>query len=244
MFTAIFLRQESPVSELKTLLSVKDVSNIYINRVTAFWGKKVLKPVLKNINFEMQEGKIIGLTGKSGCGKTTFANCILGLIKYTGEILVHGKISSKSDVQMVFQEPGSSLNPLKNIGWLLEEPLVIHRINSKQERKSKVDKMLLRVGLDPSYKTRKVHELSGGQKQRVCIARALILEPKLLIADEAISALDVSAGVQILNLFNELNKNTTLSILFISHNIDAVEYLCDSFVVMENGKIISQTVLN
>jgi ABC-type dipeptide/oligopeptide/nickel transport system ATPase subunit len=103
--------------------------------------------------------------------------------------------------------------------------------------------MLLRVGLDPSYKTRKVNELSGGQKQRVCIARALILEPKLLIADEAISSLDVSAGVQILNLFRKLNKNTNLSILFISHNIDAVEYLCDSFAVMENGKIISQTDL-
>jgi ABC-type dipeptide/oligopeptide/nickel transport system ATPase subunit len=231
------------MNDLKTLLSINDVSNTYINRSAAFWGKKIYKPVLKNVNFEIQAGKIIGLTGKSGCGKTTLANCILGLIKYEGEILVQGNKSSKSDVQMVFQEPGSSLNPLKKIGWLLEEPLVIHRIGTSQERKLKVDKMLLRVGLDPSYKTRKVHELSGGQKQRVCIARALILEPKLLIADEAISSLDVSAGVQILNLFRKLNRNTNLSILFISHNIDAVEYLCDSFAVMENGKIISQTVL-
>jgi ABC-type dipeptide/oligopeptide/nickel transport system ATPase subunit len=232
------------MNDIKTLLSINDVSNTYINRTTALWGKKILKPVLKNVNLEIQAGKIIGLTGKSGCGKTTLANCILGLIKYEGEILVQGKRSSKSDVQMVFQEPGSSLNPLKKIGWLLEEPLVIHKINCPQERKRKVDKMLLRVGLDPSYKTRKVHELSGGQKQRICIARALILEPKLLIADEAISALDVSAGVQILNLFRKLNRNTNLSILFISHNIDAVEYLCDSFAVMENGKIISETILN
>jgi ABC-type dipeptide/oligopeptide/nickel transport system ATPase subunit len=231
------------MNDIKTLLSINDVSNTYINRTAAFWGKKIYKPVLKNINLELQEGKIIGLTGKSGCGKTTLANCILGLIKYEGEILVQGNKSSKPDVQMVFQEPGSSLNPLKKIGWLLEEPLVIHKINSPQERKRKVDKMLLRVGLDPSYKTRKVHELSGGQKQRVCIARALILEPKLLIADEAISSLDVSAGVQILNLFRKLNRNGNLSILFISHNIDAVEYLCDSFAVMENGKIIPQTVL-
>jgi ABC-type dipeptide/oligopeptide/nickel transport system ATPase subunit len=237
MFTVIFRKQDSLMNDLKTLLSIRDVSNTYINRTAAFWGKKIFKPVLKNVNLEIQEGKIIGLTGKSGCGKTTLANCILGLIKYEGEILVQGFKSSKSDVQMVFQEPGSSLNPLKKIGWLLEEPLVIHRINTPQERKRKVDKMLLRVGLDPSYKTRKVHELSGGQKQRVCIARALILEPKLLIADEAISALDVSAGVQILNLLRKLNKNINLSILFISHNIDAVEYLCDSFAVMENGRI-------
>ena len=225
------------MNDIKTLLSIRDVSNTYINRTAAFWGKKILKPVLKNVSLEIHPGKIIGLTGKSGCGKTTLANCILGLINYEGEILVHGNKSTKSDVQMVFQEPGSSLNPLKKIGWLLEEPLVIHRINTPQERKRKVDKMLLRVGLDPSYKTRKVHELSGGQKQRVCIARALILEPKLLIADEAISSLDISAGVQILNLFRKLNRNTNLSILFISHNIDAVEYLCDSFAVMENGRI-------
>jgi ABC-type dipeptide/oligopeptide/nickel transport system ATPase subunit len=227
----------------KTLLSIKDVSNTYINRATALLGKKIYKPVLKNVNLEIQTGKIIGLTGKSGCGKTTLANCILGLIDYDGEILVLGKKAEKPDVQMIFQEPGSSLNPRKKIGWLVEEPLVIHRINTPEERKRKVDKMLLRVGLDPSYKTRKVHELSGGQKQRVCIARALILEPKLLIADEAISSLDVSAGVQILNLFRKLNKNTNLSILFISHNTGAVEYLCDSFAVMENGKIISETVL-
>jgi ABC-type dipeptide/oligopeptide/nickel transport system ATPase subunit len=140
-------------------------------------------------------------------------------------------------VQMVFQEPGASLNPVKKIGWLMEEPLVIHKIGTPTERVQKIDEMLDRVGLDPSYKTRRVHELSGGQKQRVCIARALILSPRLLIADEAISSLDVSTGAQILNLFRELHKNLGLSVLFISHNKDAVEYLCDRIAVMENGRI-------
>ena len=120
----------------------------------------------------------------------------------------------------------------------MEEPLVIHKIGTPQERKEKIDKMLLRVGLDPSYKTRRIHELSGGQQQRVCIGRALILEPRLLIADEAISSLDVSTGAQILNLFGELHEHLKLSILFISHNRDAVEYLCGRIAEMEDGKLL------
>jgi ABC-type dipeptide/oligopeptide/nickel transport system ATPase subunit len=120
----------------------------------------------------------------------------------------------------------------------MEEPLVIHKLGSSLERRKKVDEILQRVGLDPSYKTRRVHELSGGQKQRVCIARSLVLEPHLLIADEAISSLDVSSGAQILNLFRELHKNIKLDILFISHNKDAVEYLCDRIAVMKKGQIV------
>jgi len=220
-----------------TLLSIRNVSNTYSDRRLDFFGRKEKKQVLNNINLEINHGEIFGLTGKSGCGKTTLARCILGLIDYEGEIALHGTEELKHQVQMVFQDPGASLNPTKKIGWLIEEPLVIHKIGTPEERGKKVDKMLLRVGLDSSYKTRRVHELSGGQKQRVCIARALILEPRLLIADEAISSLDVSAGVKILNLFKKLNKNSSLSILFISHNKDAVEYLCDRVAVMEKGKI-------
>jgi len=232
------------VTESDILLSIKDVSNAYVSRSLGFFGKKEAKLVLKKINMEMRHGEIYGLTGKSGCGKTTLARCILGLIEYEGEILINGCPSlpdykrpnaAKTHAQMIFQEPGASLNPRKKIGWLIEEPLVIHKIGTREERVRKVDKMLLRVGLDASYKTRRVHELSGGQKQRVCIARALILEPRLLIADEAISSLDVSAGVQILNLFGKLNKSTGLGILFISHNKDAVEYLCDRIAVIKDG---------
>jgi ABC-type glutathione transport system ATPase component len=225
--------------EPAALLSIRDVSNIYTSRRLGLFGKREIKPVLKHINLELRQGEIFGLTGKSGCGKTTLARCILGLIDYEGEILLNGQKQEKKNrqIQMVLQEPGVSLNPAKKIGWLIEEPLVIHKTGAPGERGQKVDEMLLRVGLDPSYKTRRVTELSGGQKQRVCIARSLILQPRLLIADEAISSLDVSAGAQILNLLRELHESHGLDILFISHNRDAVEYLCDRAAVMIGGEI-------
>ncbi|MCL2276684.1 MAG: ATP-binding cassette domain-containing protein [Treponema sp.] len=231
------------------ILSVRNVSNVYTDRLTGFFGKTGEKKVLNNVNMEIMPGEKFGLTGKSGCGKTTLTRCILGLINYEGEILIdgkknlepslkrHEKLKSRSCVQAVFQDPGASLNPVKNIGYLIEEPLHIHKIGSKNERRQTADEMLYRVGIDPSYRTRKARELSGGQKQRICIGRALILKPRLLIADEAISSLDVSHGAQILNLFNELHKDLNLSVLFISHNKDAVEYLCDKIAVMEKGSI-------
>jgi peptide/nickel transport system ATP-binding protein len=231
-------RQESaadtaPPAATAPLLSIRNVSCSYTSRKFSLFGKKEIKPVLSGINLELRNGEIFGLTGKSGCGKTTLALCILGLVEYKGEILLKDSGQTKTPpVQMVFQEAGASLNPCKTIGWLIEEPLVIHKLYDKKERQKKVDEMLLRVGVDPSFKTRRVHELSGGQKQRVCIARALMLSPRLLIADEAISSLDTTAGAQILDLFKELHKNLNLTILFISHNKDAVEYLCDRTAVM------------
>ncbi len=237
-------------SENAVLLSVRNVSNVYINRKFGIFGRKEEKPVLRNINLEIKPGEIVGLTGVSGCGKTTLANCILGLVQYAGNIMIDGQDVQKQRnkahlVQMVFQEPGASLNPSKKIGWLMEEPLIIHKkdsagLHTHEQvllREQKVDEMLYKVGLDPSYKTRRVHELSGGQKQRVAIARVLLLEPRLLIADEAISSLDISSGLQIIDLLKELRESLALTILFISHNRDAVEYLCDRIVEMKDGRL-------
>lgn len=235
------------------LLAIHDVSSAYTSRSHGLFGRKEIKPVLNKVNMDIAASEIFGLTGESGCGKTTLARCILGLINYEGDIYLDGEKRSGGDAQglkwarkaqMVFQDPGASLNPAKRIGALMEEPLLIHRLGAMEERTQKVDAMLLRVGLDPSFKRRRAHELSGGQKQRICIGRALLLEPKLLIADEATSALDVSVGAQILNLFRELNKTLGLGILFISHNTDAAEYLCDRVALMQGGTIARITKLS
>jgi len=214
-----------------TVIQIRGLSASYVNR--NFWrlGKTTIKPVLNNVNLDISHGEIFGLTGESGCGKTTLARCILGLIDYEGEVIIENKrqhgFNPDNNIQMVFQDTALSLNPVKKIGWLMEEPLIIKRLGSKEQRAQKVDEMLARVGLDGSCKTRRVNEFSGGQKQRICIARALMLQPKILIADEAISSLDVSSGSQILNLFRELRGSLGLTIVFISHNTAAVEYLCD-----------------
>jgi len=222
-------------------LSVRGLSNSYITRHWGSFGKKEVKPVLDNVNLEITRGEIFGLVGESGCGKTTLAKCILGLIDYEGEIVINGRLREKKpsarerreralDVQAVFQNPGASLNPVKTIGWILEEPLKAQGIGSAGERQSRVDQMLDLVGLDASHKGRKPRELSSGQKQRVAIGAALILNPGLIVADEPVSALDVSVGAQILNLFRDLNKRLGLSLLFISHNMELVNYLCDRVV--------------
>jgi ABC-type glutathione transport system ATPase component len=227
---------------------VDRVSASYTSRSHGLFGKKTIKPVLNSISLEIREGELFGLVGPSGCGKTTLGRCILGLINYRGEILIDGAARPRPrgadrreralKVQAVFQDPAGSLNPVKRIGWIMEEPLAIHRRGAGKERTKQVDEMLELVGLDPSYKTRRAGELSSGQKQRVSIGRALMLRPKLIIADEAVSALDVSVGAQILNLFRELHETLCMALLFISHNIDAVYYLCGRIAVMDQGRII------
>jgi ABC-type glutathione transport system ATPase component len=236
------------------ILRIHRLSAAYTSRAHGIFGKKIIKPVLDSVDLEIREGEIFGLVGPSGCGKTTLGRCVLGLIGYEGEILIDGlsyangrqnsgrpgaaRRDMARKVQAVFQDPAASLNPVKRIGWIMEEPLAIHRLGSAGERIRLVDEMLELVGLNSSYKTRRVNELSGGQKQRICIGRALMLKPQLVIADEAISALDVSVGAQILNLFRELHENLGMALLFISHNMDAVYYLCDRIAVMERGRII------
>jgi ABC-type glutathione transport system ATPase component len=235
-----------------SILRLDRVSASYTSRAHGLFGKKTIKPALHSVSLEIGEGEIFGLVGPSGCGKTTLGRCVLGLIDYEGEISVDGLASEGRPrrpaaaarreralkVQAVFQDPAASLNPVKRIGWIMEEPLVIHSRGGKAERIRQVDEMLELVGLDPSYKNRKVNELSSGQKQRICIGRALMLKPRLIIADEAVSALDVSVGAQILNLFRELHETLGMALLFISHNIDAVYYLCGRIAVMEGGRIV------
>jgi len=229
-------------------LSIKGLSNRYVSRPWGIFGKKELKPVLDNVDLEMGRGEILGLVGESGCGKTTLAKCILGLIDYEGEIRINGHRRGKKpstgerrkyalDVQAVFQDPGASLNPVKSVGWILEEPLKVHGMGSAAERQIQVDRMLNLVGLDAAYRKRKPQELSSGQKQRISIGAALMLNPGLIVADEPVSALDVSVAAQILNLFRELNRRLDLGLLFISHNLDLVYYLCDRVAVMRNGRI-------
>ncbi|MCL2007888.1 MAG: dipeptide/oligopeptide/nickel ABC transporter ATP-binding protein [Treponema sp.] len=227
--------------ENKSLI-VKDVSAYYSSRQFGLFGKKEIKHVLKSINLTINRGEIYGLIGESGCGKSTLARAILGLIPYEGDIIINGKIRGReplfSEIQAVFQNSSASLNPVKNIGWILEEPLRVKRFGNALERQVKIDKTLELVGLNTSHKKRRPRELSSGQKQRVSIALALMNEPSIIIADEPTSALDVSVQAQILNLLRELNKNLKLSLLFISHNLDIVNYLCDRISFMQDGKLI------
>jgi ABC-type glutathione transport system ATPase component len=238
------------------LLRVKGLSNSYVTRSLGSFGRRIEKPVLRDINIEMDPGEIFGVVGESGCGKTTLGRCILGLIEYRGEILIDGRRQAQRGrrvfepaakrramaglAQAVFQDPATSLNPAKRAGWLLEEPLLVNRLGSRAERLRRVDETLELVGLDPSYKSRWVNELSVGQKQRICIGCALMLRPRLIVADEAVSALDVSVGAQILNLFRELNSTLGLGMVFISHNLNLVYYLCHRIVVMRQGRIVEQ----
>jgi len=228
------------------LLQVFNVSNTYTSRKLGIFGKKEFKPVLDNVNMEIYRGEIFGLAGKSGSGKTTLGRCILGLIDYQGEIFFdpesyetvrNNTRGCRPGLGAVFQDPGGALNPVKRTGWLLEEPLRIKRIGTRKEREIEVDRMLELISLDPSDKKRFPAELSSGQKQRVSIGCALMLKPSLLIADDPVSALDVSTGAQIINLFRELNRTLGLSLLFISHNMNLINYLCDRVAIMEKGRI-------
>lgn len=232
------------MSESEFILEIRNLEKSYIHQNASIFSRKKSVKVLKDISFAIQQGEIFGLVGESGCGKSTLGRSIVGLIQDTlGEILVDGEnvktskgISSK--VQIVFQDPLSSLNPKKKIGWILEEPLKIHKIGNREERRKRVNQILDVIGLDSSYRDRYPHELSGGQRQRISIGSSLMLQPKLIIADEPVSALDVSVQSQILNLMKDLHDKLRLSYLFISHNLNVVYYICDRVAVMYLGRIV------
>ena len=210
---------------------------------TTFGGVHTgMQQVLRDVSFDIRKGDILGLVGESGSGKTTLAKVLLGLVKdYEGEVIHH-----TSFPQMVFQDPFSSLNPARTIRWILEEPLRALAKRSREdwiprtgkERLEAVREMLLSVGLDDEYLDRKPHALSGGQRQRVSIASAVISRPALIVADEPVSALDVTIQAQILELLLKLKEKYSLSYLFISHDLNVVYRICSRVMVMQHGMIV------
>lgn len=210
---------------MKNVLEVKQVC-------VSYKEGKHQKEVLKDISFEVRENEILGLVGESGCGKSTLSKAILGFVKTEkGEIVHYTKRP-----QMIFQDPFSSLNPCKKVEWILEEPLRMQKV-SKKERRERVLAMGGKVGLTREQLKRYPRELSGGQRQRVSIAAALIQGTKFLIADEPVSALDVTIQKQIMELMVQLQEELGLSILFISHDLNVIYQMCDRVLVMKDGKI-------
>lgn len=222
------------------VLEVRHLNSYYQQGRALFGQKGKRRQVLHDINFTIGQGEIVGLVGESGCGKTTLSRTILGMIgDYDGEIIHHSKRP-----QMVFQDPYSSLNPAHSIGWILDEPLRIQGKLSAAERREAVGKMLDRVGLGKENADRRPHELSGGQRQRVSIAAAIITRPRLVIADEPVSALDVTIQAQILRLLVELQQEYDLSYLFISHDLNVVYQICSRVLVMKEGVIVEQNTVD
>lgn len=230
------LTENRPADKSKPILEVKDVYARY-KKVTGYFDFKTKKKlIVKGASFNVYEGEIIGLVGESGSGKTTLGKTVLGMLDdVQGEVKHYSKMP-----QMIFQDPYGSLNPTKIIGRILTEPLRINTTLSKSEMNDKAKEMIRLVGLDESYLTRYPRELSGGQRQRVCIALALMLSPKLIIADEPVSALDVTVQEQILNLLIDLNKKLNIAIIFISHDLKVVYEICNRIMVMKDGEIIEQ----
>ena len=230
------------------LLEVSGLTKDFTRHKRLF-GQGTTTRAVDSVTFDIVEGETFGLVGESGSGKTTTGRCILRLIEPTsGEVRLRGDDvlaftkqrlrAARREMQIVFQDPYSSLNPRMRARDIVEEPLIIHRIGSRAERRDRVRELFALVGLDPSHLARYPHEFSGGQRQRIGIARALALNPSFVIADEPVSALDVSVRAQIVNLLMDLQQQLALTYLFIAHDLGLVRHICGRVAVMYQGRIV------
>ena len=243
------LDQSESHSKRDVLLQLEKVTKHFPVK-KGFFNKQVgAIQALNNVTLDVYKGETLGVVGESGCGKSTLARCILQLLRPTsGNVLFEGQELTKlsfnqlrplrCDMQIIFQNPYASLDPRMSVGNSIAEPFIIHKLAKGPELTKKVQELLDLVGLPQSAYNRYPHELSGGQCQRVGVARALALKPKLIIADEAVSALDVSVQAQILNLLNDLKDEFNLTYIFISHNLGVVEYVSDRVAVMYLGEVV------
>jgi peptide/nickel transport system ATP-binding protein len=245
------LERHELLYDTEEILSVQNVVKDYALKKKLFQPQKFYRAV-DDVSFDLYKGESLGLVGESGCGKSTLGNMILGLTSITeGQIIFNGQNIStisttelrklRKKIQIIFQDPFASLNPRIKAGDAIAEPMQWHGIgNSKKERRNMVEELLERVGLTVGHYDRYPHEFSGGQRQRIGIARAVALQPDLIVCDESVSALDISVQAQVLNLLNEFKEDLGLSYLFISHDLAVVKYFCDRVIVMNQGKIEEQ----
>jgi len=236
-----------------TLLEVRDLKKYFPHKAGWFSHGKKWVHAVDGISFEIGQGETFGLVGESGCGKSTTARLVLrlleptaGTISFDGEDLLsvdRKRLKNlRRDIQIIFQDPYASLNPRMRIGAILEEPFIIHKLGTRLERKGAVLRLLETVGLGSDALSRYPHEFSGGQRQRIATARALATTPKLVVADEPVSSLDVSIQAQMINLLKDLQKKYRLSLLLIAHDLNLVRYLCDRVAVMYLGRIVELAV--
>jgi peptide/nickel transport system ATP-binding protein/oligopeptide transport system ATP-binding protein len=241
---------------------ILDVKDLHV-RFPVFGGLLLRRTgevhAVKGVSFALEQGETLGLVGESGSGKTTVGRAIINILRpmtysveITGDILYHhpngvvnlapldkaGMRPYRTDIQMIFQDPYSSLNPRMSVGQIVEEPLKIHTRQSPVERRDRVKWLMEKVGLSPEYIHRYPHEFSGGQRQRIGIARALATNPKILIADEPVSALDVSVQAQVVNLMQDLQQEFGLSYIFIAHDLSVVRHISNRIAVMYKGEIV------
>ena len=236
-------------------LSVKNLNKTYLKRSGFLNTKTSAIHALKDVSFELEKGKCLAIVGESGSGKSTLAKIIMKLLEPdSGSIYISKqdvlniskqKIKAyRKKIQMIFQDPFSSLNPKFTIAQILAEPLEIHKTGTPNQIKAKVSKFIKLVGLSDEDLKRYPHQFSGGQRQRICIARALIIEPDIIVCDEPVSALDVSIQAQILELLKELQKKLNLTYLFITHDLRVVKYIADEMIVLQNGNLVELGAVN